>query len=110
MTAQNPFHPVAADPFERVDLAIRDIREGRMVILVDDEDRENEGDLVFAAQKVTPELINFMAVHARGLICVPLPEQRADELGLTPMADHNTAPLGTAFTVSVEAARGVTTG
>ena len=81
-----------------------------MVIVTDDEDRENEGDIVLAAQFCTPDMVNFMATHARGLICVPLPEQRADELGLAPMADHNTAPLGTAFTVSVEAARGVTTG
>ena len=93
-----------------VEEAVEEIRNGRMVIVTDDEDRENEGDIVLAAQFCTPDMVNFMATHARGLICVPLPEQRADELGLAPMADHNTAPLGTAFTVSVEAARGVTTG
>src|SRR5689334_22519924 len=81
-----------------------------MVVVVDDEDRENEGDLVIAAQFATPEAINFMATHARGLICLSLTEERADELGLRPMTDHNEAPLGTAFTVSIEAREGVTTG
>jgi 3,4-dihydroxy 2-butanone 4-phosphate synthase/GTP cyclohydrolase II len=93
-----------------VEEAVEDIRNGRMIIVTDDEDRENEGDIVVAAQFCTPDLVNFMATHARGLICVPLPEERADELGLKPMADVNTAPLSTAFTISVEAARGVTTG
>jgi len=93
-----------------VEEAVEEIRNGRMVIVTDDEDRENEGDIVIAAQFCTPDLVNFMATHARGLICVPLPEERADELNLMPMTDVNTAPLGTAFTVSVEAARGVTTG
>ncbi|MDA0815339.1 MAG: bifunctional 3,4-dihydroxy-2-butanone-4-phosphate synthase/GTP cyclohydrolase II [Chloroflexi bacterium] len=93
-----------------VEEAIEEIRNGRGIIVTDDEDRENEGDVVMAAQFCTPDWVNFMATHARGLICVPLPEERADELGLTPMTDTNTAPLGTAFTVSVEAARGVTTG
>src|SRR5436305_3287197 len=81
-----------------------------MIVVVDDEDRENEGDLTIAAQFATPEAINFMATHARGLICLCLTEQRADELNLRPMTDHNEAPLGTAFTVSVEAREGVTTG
>src|SRR5579872_7389702 len=81
-----------------------------MVVVVDDPDRENEGDLTIAAQFATPEAINFMATHARGLICLCLTEERADELGLRPMTDHNEAPLGTAFTVSVEAREGVTTG
>src|SRR5438874_386607 len=81
-----------------------------MVVVVDDEDRENEGDLTIAAQFATPEAINFMATHARGLICLCLTEERADELGLRPMTDRNEAPLGTAFTVSVEAREGVTTG
>jgi 3,4-dihydroxy 2-butanone 4-phosphate synthase/GTP cyclohydrolase II len=81
-----------------------------MVVVVDDEDRENEGDLTIAAQFATPEAINFMAMHARGLICLCLTEERADELALRPMTDHNEAPLGTAFTVSVEAREGVTTG
>src|SRR5215467_4455458 len=97
-------------PFATVEDAIEDIREGRLVVVVDDPDRENEGDLVVAAQFATPETINFMATHARGLICLCLTEDRADFLGLRPMTDHNEAPLGTAFTVSVEAREGVTTG
>jgi 3,4-dihydroxy 2-butanone 4-phosphate synthase/GTP cyclohydrolase II len=97
-------------PFATVEAAIEDIREGRMVVVVDDEDRENEGDLTIAAQFATPEAINFMATHARGLICLCITEERADRLGLRPMTDHNEAPLGTAFTVSVEAREGVTTG
>src|ERR1700749_1644793 len=96
-------------PFASIEEAIEDIREGRMVVVVDDEDRENEGDLTIAAQFATPEAINFMATHARGLICLCLTEERADYLGLRPMTDHNEAPLGTAFTVSVEAREGVTT-
>jgi 3,4-dihydroxy 2-butanone 4-phosphate synthase / GTP cyclohydrolase II len=97
-------------PFAAIEAAIGDIREGRMVVVVDDPDRENEGDLVIAAQFATPDAINFMATHARGLICLCLTEERADLLGLRPMTDHNEAPLGTAFTVSVEAREGVTTG
>ncbi|HEY2327362.1 MAG TPA: bifunctional 3,4-dihydroxy-2-butanone-4-phosphate synthase/GTP cyclohydrolase II [Gaiellaceae bacterium] len=96
--------------FASVEEAIDEIREGRMVIVVDDPGRENEGDLVIAAQYATPEAINFMATHARGLICLCLTEERADDLGLRPMTDHNEAPLGTAFTVSIEAREGVTTG
>jgi 3,4-dihydroxy 2-butanone 4-phosphate synthase/GTP cyclohydrolase II len=99
-------------PFDSVEAAIQDIRDGRMVIVADDEDRENEGDLVCAAALITPEMINFMATHGRGLICVSLTAERADELDLRPMSDHNTEALGTAFTVSVDAAArfGVTTG
>src|SRR5688572_24941721 len=96
--------------FASIPDAAADIREGRMVIIVDDEDRENEGDLVCAAEKVTPEVINFMARHARGLICLPLTEDRCDELHLSPQVADNTSFLGTAFTVSIEARRGVTTG
>src|SRR5882762_8367486 len=96
--------------FATIEEAVEEIREGRMVVVVDDEDRENEGDLTIAAQFATPEAINFMATHARGLICLCLTEERADHLGLRPMTDHNEAPLGTAFTVSVEAREGVTTG
>src|SRR6478735_7291642 len=96
--------------FATIEEAIEEIREGRMVVVVDDEDRENEGDLTIAAQFATPEAINFMATHARGLICLCLTEERADELGLRPMTEHNEARLGTAFTVSVEAREGVTTG
>lgn len=97
-------------PFASIEEAAADIRDGRMIIIVDDEDRENEGDLVCAAEKVTPELVNFMVTHARGLICVPLTEERCDELHLTMQVADNTSFLGTAFTVSVEARRGVTTG
>jgi 3,4-dihydroxy 2-butanone 4-phosphate synthase/GTP cyclohydrolase II len=96
--------------FATIDEAIDEIRAGRFVVVVDDPDRENEGDLVIAAQFATPEAINFMAMHARGLICLCLTEERADHLGLRPMTDHNEAPLGTAFTVSIEAREGVTTG
>jgi len=97
-------------PFATIDEAIEEIREGRFVVVVDDPHRENEGDLVIAAQFATPDAVNFMATHARGLICLCLTEERCDQLGLRPMTDHNEAPLGTAFTVSVEAREGVTTG
>ncbi|MDA0353855.1 MAG: bifunctional 3,4-dihydroxy-2-butanone-4-phosphate synthase/GTP cyclohydrolase II [Chloroflexi bacterium] len=90
--------------------AIEEFRAGRAIILVDDEDRENEGDIAFPAEFVTTELVNFMATEARGLICVPMSNGRAEELNLPFMTEHNTAPLGTAFTISVEAATGVTTG
>jgi 3,4-dihydroxy 2-butanone 4-phosphate synthase/GTP cyclohydrolase II len=97
-------------PFSPVEDALDDVRQGKFVVVVDDPDRENEGDLVISAQFATPEAINFMATHARGLICLSLTEERADELGLRPMTEHNEAPLGTAFTVSIEAREGVTTG
>ena len=93
-----------------IDEAVADIRDGRMIIIIDDEDRENEGDLVCAAEKVTPDIINFMARHARGLICMPLTEERCDELHLTTQVADNTSYLGTAFTVSIDARRGITTG
>jgi 3,4-dihydroxy 2-butanone 4-phosphate synthase / GTP cyclohydrolase II len=93
-----------------IDEAVEDIRAGRMVIIVDDEDRENEGDLVCAAEKVTPEIISFMAIHGRGLICMPITEDRADELNLHPQTSDNTSSMGTAFTISIEAKEGVTTG
>jgi 3,4-dihydroxy 2-butanone 4-phosphate synthase/GTP cyclohydrolase II len=96
--------------FATIDEAVADIRDGRMIIIVDDEDRENEGDLVCAAEKVTPEIINFMARHARGLICLPLTEERCDDLHLTTQVADNTSYLGTAFTVSIDARRGITTG
>ncbi|MBX5473561.1 MAG: bifunctional 3,4-dihydroxy-2-butanone-4-phosphate synthase/GTP cyclohydrolase II [Thermoleophilia bacterium] len=97
-------------PFATIEEALEDVRNGRFVVVVDDPDRENEGDLVIAAQFATPEAINFMATHARGLICLCLTEERCDALGLRPMTDHNEARLGTAFTVSIEAREGVTTG
>lgn len=96
--------------FASIEDAAAEIREGRMIIVVDDEDRENEGDLVCAAEKITPDIINFMATHARGLICMPLTEERCDELHLTMQVADNTSFLGTAFTVSIEARKGVTTG
>jgi 3,4-dihydroxy 2-butanone 4-phosphate synthase/GTP cyclohydrolase II len=95
---------------ERVQKALDEIRAGKMVILVDDEDRENEGDLVFAAELVTPEHINFMATHARGLICLAMDDAMIDRLELAPMVRDNQASLGTAFTVSIEARHGVSTG
>src|SRR5919202_4079832 len=97
-------------PFATVEDAIEDIRQGRFVVVVDAPDRENEGDLVIAAQFATPEAINFMATFGRGLICLPLTEERCDELDLRPMSDRNETPYKTAFTVSIEAREGVTTG
>ncbi|BCS53717.1 bifunctional 3,4-dihydroxy-2-butanone-4-phosphate synthase/GTP cyclohydrolase II [Geobacter sp. SVR] len=93
-----------------IESAIEDIRQGKMVILVDDEDRENEGDLTMAAEAATPEAINFMAKYGRGLICLTLTPDKCDELGLRPMVRDNTSPFETAFTVSIEAKHGVTTG
>ena len=97
-------------PIAKIEAALDDIRHGKMVILVDDEDRENEGDLVAAAEMVTPEIINFMAAQGRGLICLSLTEARADELDLPLMVTDNNSSFGTAFTISIEARRGVTTG
>jgi 3,4-dihydroxy 2-butanone 4-phosphate synthase/GTP cyclohydrolase II len=97
-------------PFDDIEEAIRDIKKGKFVILVDDEDRENEGDLVIAAEKVTPQAINFMARHARGLICLALTPERVEELHLPQQAVENTAAFGTAFTVSIDARRDITTG
>ena len=97
-------------PHLTIEEAIRDIRAGRMVILVDDEDRENEGDLCMAAESVTPEAINFMATYGRGLICLPMTPDKIDALGLPPMVDNNTSPYGTGFTVSIESRCGVSTG
>ena len=94
-----------------IEEAIEDIRQGKVIIVVDDEDRENEGDFLAAAEKVTPEMINFMATHGRGLICAPLTESRCKELGLHVMVSNNTEPMETAFTVSVDLrGNGVTTG
>ncbi|HWR40485.1 MAG TPA: bifunctional 3,4-dihydroxy-2-butanone-4-phosphate synthase/GTP cyclohydrolase II [Patescibacteria group bacterium] len=94
--------------FSTIDEAIEDIRNGKMVVVVDDEDRENEGDLLMAAEKVTPEAINFMATHGRGLICMPIIGQRLDELGIGAMVTNNTDAHGTAFTVSIDARSGTT--
>jgi len=97
-------------PLANIEAAIEDLRQGRMVILVDDEDRENEGDLTLAADHVTPEAINFMARYGRGLICLTLTQAKAESLQLSPMVRENSSPLGTAFTISIEAREGVTTG
>src|SRR5919199_4469731 len=97
-------------PLAKIEDAIADFCEGRFVIIVDDESRENEGDLTIAADKVTPDAINFMARYARGLICLPMVGKRLDELQVPMMVQENTSKLGTAFTVSVGAREGVTTG
>src|SRR4026207_860170 len=99
-----------AKPFNNIEDAVRDIKRGKFVILVDDEDRENEGALVIAAEKVTPQAINFMARHARGLICLALTPERVEELHLAQQAVENTAVFGTAFTVSIDARKDITTG
>ena len=98
------------NPFSDIPKILDELRAGRMIVLVDDEQRENEGDLVCAAEKVTPEIINFMAAHGRGLICLPLAHEIVDRLNLPPQSADNTAAFGTAFTVSVDARTGVTTG
>lgn len=114
MTSAQPeiaaFDVLDPDPIRRVELALADLRAGRPIILCDDEDRENEGDIVLAAEKVTPEQINFMAVHARGLICLCMTGDQVSRLGLPMMATNNQSPYGTAFTVSIEAREGVSTG
>ena len=92
-----------------VEEAIKDFQDGKMVIIVDDEDRENEGDLAVAAEKVTPEIINFMATHGRGLICAPIIAQRLEQLKLPIMVDDNTSRNTTAFTVSIDVRKGATT-
>jgi 3,4-dihydroxy 2-butanone 4-phosphate synthase / GTP cyclohydrolase II len=103
--------PEQSRVFVSIEAAIEELKAGRMIVVVDDEDRENEGDLTMAAEMITPEAINFMATHARGLICLAITCERADELELGPMTPHNTSPGGTAFTVSIDATgRGVTTG
>ena len=104
------FEPFPRDPCERVRRALKAVADGEIVILVDDEDRENEGDLVMAADRVTPEAINFMAVHARGLICMPMAPTLIERLKLPMMVRDNASPYGTAFTVSIEARDGVSTG
>ncbi|MCH7986419.1 MAG: 3,4-dihydroxy-2-butanone-4-phosphate synthase [Acidobacteria bacterium] len=96
--------------FATVEEAIEEIRQGRMIIIVDDEDRENEGDLTVAAEKINPEQINFMAKHGRGLVCVSLTSERCDHLRLRSMTDDNTSPYGTAFCESIDASHGISTG
>ena len=110
MIAQAPPRGTAALEFDSIDDVIADVAAGRIVIVTDDEDRENEGDLVMAAEKVTPAAINFMAKHGRGLICAPISNERAEQLGLQRMVAQNREMYRTDFTVSVDAAKGVTTG
>ncbi|KJU87790.1 bifunctional 3,4-dihydroxy-2-butanone 4-phosphate synthase/GTP cyclohydrolase II-like protein, partial [Candidatus Magnetobacterium bavaricum] len=98
------------DKFNTIEEAIKDIEEGKIIILIDDEDRENEGDFCMAAELVTAEAINFMARYGRGLICLSLTPERVQHLNLPMMTSENTSSFGTAFTVSIEARRGVTTG
>ena len=95
---------------DTIEKAIEDIREGKFVIVVDDEDRENEGDFIIAAEMITPEKVNFMLQHGRGVLCVPLPETRCAELGLMHQVSNNTSMLGTPFTVTVDKLEGCTTG
>src|SRR3982075_2113931 len=97
-------------PFTDVPPAIEEIRAGRMIVVIDDEDRENEGDLTLAAEKVTPEAINFMAKHGRGLVCLAMTEERLDHLRIGPMTSENTSQYGTAFCEAIDARDGVTTG
>lgn len=107
---ERPGYMGPTEGFDSIEEAIRDIRNGKMVIVVDDEDRENEGDLIMAAERVTAEAVNFMAIHGRGLVCVPLMADRLESLDLKPMVQENTAKLNTAFTVSVDVLEGTTTG
>src|SRR6266498_4609050 len=102
--------PEKTTPFAAIEDAIEDVRQGKFVVVVDAADRENEGDLTIAAQFATPEAINFMAMHGRGLICLCLTEERCDDLGLQPMTERNETPYGTAFTISIEARDGISTG
>src|ERR1700684_2521977 len=97
-------------PFATIEEAVEDIRQGRMIVLVDDEDRENEGDLTMAAEKVTAEAVNFMAKYGRGLICLALTEQRCELLNLEPISARNTSAFGTPFCEPIDAKRGTTTG
>ncbi|MGB1450118.1 MAG: 3,4-dihydroxy-2-butanone-4-phosphate synthase, partial [Marinirhabdus sp.] len=104
-------HPPAAVQLNTIEEAIDDIRQGKVIIVVDDEDRENEGDFVAAAELITPAIINFMATHGRGLICAPITESRCKQLQLDMMVNNNTDPMETAFTISVDLkGQGVTTG
>ena len=110
MSGDSPESAVEEAPIASIEEAIAEYRAGRMVIVLDDEDRENEGDLCMAAEKVTPEAINFMAREGRGLICLPVTGEKLAELGLPMMVTENTAPLGTAFTVTIDARHGIGSG
>jgi 3,4-dihydroxy 2-butanone 4-phosphate synthase/GTP cyclohydrolase II len=106
----NPHNETSIRNLDTIEDAIEDIRNGKVIIVVDDEDRENEGDFICAADKITPEIVNFMATHGRGLICTPITEKRARELNLRPMVENNNSHHETAFTVSIEAKEGISTG
>ena len=106
----NRHHMSSQPPFTDVPDAIEEIRAGRMIVVVDDEDRENEGDLTLAAEKVTPEAINFMAKYGRGLVCLAMTEERLEHLRIGPMTAENTSQYGTAFCEAIDARQGVTTG
>ena len=101
---------ILKEKFSSIEDAMEDVRKGKMIVIVDDEDRENEGDLMIASEKVTPEAINFMAKYGRGLICLALTEERTRELGLSMMVDDNESAFETPFTVSIDARNGITTG
>jgi 3,4-dihydroxy 2-butanone 4-phosphate synthase/GTP cyclohydrolase II len=105
-----PTAQVGIMPIAKIEDVIEDIRQGKMIVLMDDKNRENEGDLCMAAEKTTPETVNFMARFGRGLICLSLTEERVNQLGLRMMVSENTSPFGTAFTVSIDAAKGISTG
>src|SRR3972149_2905637 len=96
--------------FNTIQEAVEDLKQGKMIILVDDANRENEGDITVAAEKITPEIINFMLTHARGIICLAINSERAEELDLYPMVSNNTSNFQTPFTVSIDARYGITTG
>src|SRR5207253_1115507 len=103
-------HRMSTSPFSSIEAALEDVRAGKMIVVCDAEDRENEGDLTLAAQFATPAAINFMATHGRGLICLALEQDRCAHLGLDPMTANNESPYATAFTVSIEARHGIATG
>src|SRR5216117_65046 len=108
LSSEKPMSPRRQSPYVvGIERALAELRAGRMVILIDDEDRENEGDLCVAAERVTAEHVNFMATHGRGLVCLSLTAERCDQLGLPMMVSENRAPLGTAFTVSIDARQGI---
>ena len=102
--------PVEKSGLSTIEAAVEDFRKGKIIIVVDDEDRENEGDMIFSAEKSTPELVNFLVRHARGLICVPMEGKRLEELGIEMMTNYNTSLHETAFTISVDYLVGTTTG
>ena len=105
-----PDRDQARPGIDSIDSALEALRRGEIIVVVDDEERENEGDFIVAAEKVTPQIVNFIARHGRGLVCLAATGERLDELDLHPMVSRNTAALGTRFTVSIDAAHGISTG